>query len=132
MAKALRTSRAVAGAALVVFGIFMLYQNLARVLTCLSHLVGANNSRALGLLFALILAVVHGFEVHGPHHQRAAQSFIQQILQLSWPLLLVMVGRVLFEDSLIVNVYANRKKNPGLVDLTPAGSTSKQGQVISS
>src|SRR5262249_37613259 len=116
---------------LVVFGILMLCQNLARVLTCLSHFVGASNFRALGLLFALVLAAVHGFEVPATHHQRAVQSFIPQILQLSWPLLFVMVGRVLSQD-LTDSVYGRDKKDPGIVDLRPGGSMSKQRQVISS
>jgi hypothetical protein len=132
MAQALRTSKALAGAALIGFGIFMLYQNLARVLTRLSHLAGANNFRALGLLFALILAVVHGLQVQAPHQQWVVQSFVQQIFGLSWPLLFVMVGRVLSQDSLMGKVYAKGEKDPELVDLTAGGSTSKQRQVISS
>jgi hypothetical protein len=43
-----------------------------------------------------------------------------------------MVGRVLSQDSLMGNVYGRDKKDPGVVDLTPGGSTPKQRQIISS
>jgi len=51
-----RNSKAIAGAALTGFGMFILYEHLAAAVAWLSHVLGANSSEALGVVPAVILA----------------------------------------------------------------------------
>ena len=92
---AFRSSKSIAGAVLVGFGMFILYENLAGAVAWLSHVLGADSSQALGVLPAVILAVSPVLQAHAANHQRFLQGFLQHMLASSWPLLLVMVGTVL-------------------------------------
>jgi hypothetical protein len=123
MATAFRSSKSITGAALVAFGIFFLYQNVAGAITCFTHFL-ANSSEALGFLFAAILAVSQGLQAHTTHRDCIARSVIQHMLQSSWPLLLVMVGTVL-SKPLTDNAEATPKKGCDVVDLTSRHSTLK-------
>ena len=53
---AIRSSRSIAGAALVGFGMFILYENLAGGVAWLSNVLRADSSEALGFLPAAMLA----------------------------------------------------------------------------
>lgn len=120
-----RSSKSIAGAALAGFGTFILYENLAAAVAWLSHVLGANNSEALGVLPAIILAVSQALQAHAASHQCFLQGFIGHMLVSSWPLLLVMVGTVLSRDTFTDNVNTPPKKDRGLVDLKSGRSTSK-------
>ena len=120
-----RSSKSIAGAALVGFGIFILHEGLAVAVAWLSHLLGANSFEALGVLPALSLAVSQVLQAHAAHHHSFLQGFLQHILVSSRPLLLVMVGTVLSRDTFADNVNAPARRNCGLVDLTTGGSTLK-------
>jgi len=122
---AFRSSKSIAGAALVGFGMFILYENLAGAVAWLSHVLGTNSPEALGVLPAVILAASRVLQAYGADHPRSLQGFLQHMLVSSWPLLLVMVGTVLSRDTFTDNVKARSKKDCGLVDLTTGRSTSE-------
>jgi hypothetical protein len=122
---AFRSSKSIAGAALVGLGIFILYENLAEGVARLSHVLGANGSEALGVLPAVILAVARVLQAYTADHQRFLQGILEHMLVSSWPLLLVMVGTILSRDAFTNNVNALPKKDCGLVDLIAGRSTSK-------
>ncbi len=122
---AFRSSKSIAGAALVGFGMFIQYEKLAGAVAWLSHVLGANSPEALGILPAVILAVSQVLQAYGADHQRFLHGFLQHMLASSWPLLLVMVGTVLSRDCSMDNVNALPKKDCGLVDLTAGRSTSE-------
>jgi hypothetical protein len=88
--------KSMTGAALVVLGMFILYQNLAGAFACLRHVV-ANGAAALGILPAAVLTVAQA--VHAYAHHQCLQALLRQILISSWPLLLVICGTVLSRES---------------------------------
>jgi hypothetical protein len=118
-----RSTKSIAGAALVGFGMFILYENLAGAVAWLGHILGTNSFEALGVLPAFILAVSQVLPAHAASHQHLVQVSLQHMLVSSWPLLLVMVGTVLSRDTVRDNVNTVQKKDHGLVDLTTGRST---------
>lgn len=122
---AFRSSKSIAGAVLVGFGMYILYGNLAGAIAWLSHVLGANSSEGLGVLPAVILAVSQVLEAQAANQQRFLQGLLQHMLVSSWPLLLVMVGTVLSRDTFTDDVNAFPKKDCGLVDQTAGRSTLK-------
>ena len=93
---ALRISKSIAGAALLLLGMFILYEKLAGAVVRLSHDL-ANGSKALGVLPAAVLAVSQA--AHAFDHHQLLQCFFGQILVSSWPLILVIFGTVLSRDN---------------------------------
>jgi hypothetical protein len=122
---AFRSSKAIAGAALVGFGMFILYENTAGAVAWLSHFLGANSSEALGVLPAVILAVSQVLQANAANRHCFLQGFLEHMLVSSWPLLLVVVGTVLSRETFTDNVNAPPKKDRGLVDLRTSRSRSK-------
>jgi hypothetical protein len=120
-----RGTRSIAGAALVGFGMFILYENLAGAVAWLSHVRGANNFGALGVLPAFLLAVSQVLPAHAANHQHFLQASLQHMLVSSWPLLLVMAGTVVSRDTVSDNVNTVQKKDQGVVDLTTGRATLK-------
>ena len=120
-----RSTKSIAGTALVGFGLFILYENLAGAVAWLSHLLGANSFEALGVLPAFMLAVSQVLPAHAANHQHLLQVFLQHMLVSSWPLLLVMAGTVLSRDNFTDDAKAVQKKDRGVVDLTTGRSTLK-------
>jgi hypothetical protein len=120
-----RSTKSIAGAALVGCGMFILYENLAGAVAGLGHILGTNSFEALGVLPAFILAVSQVLPAHAANHQHLLQVSLQHMLVSSWPLLLVMVGTVLSRDTVRDNVNTVQKKDHGLVDLTTGRSTLK-------
>jgi hypothetical protein len=118
-------AKSIAGAALVGLGIFILYENLDRAATQLSHLVGTIPGKPLGVLPTVILAASRVLQAYAADHQRFLQGFIQHMLVSFWPLLLVMVGTVLSRDTFADNVNVLPKKDCGRVDLAAGRSTLK-------
>jgi hypothetical protein len=120
-----RSSKSIAGAALVGFGMFILYEHLAGAVAWSSHVLDANSFEALGFLPAFMLAVSQVLPAHAANHQHLLQGFLQHLLVSSWPLLLVMAGTVLSRDSFTDDVKLVQKKDCGLVDLSTGRSTLK-------
>ncbi|MGC2766125.1 MAG: hypothetical protein WB607_11535 [Candidatus Acidiferrum sp.] len=90
-----RIYKSIAGAALFVVGMFILYQNLAAAVSRLTQAL-ANSSAALGILPATVLTIAQA--VHACAHHQFVQGLFEQILASSWPLLLVIFGSVLSRD----------------------------------
>jgi hypothetical protein len=91
----LRISKSIAGAALFVLGLFILYQNLAATVSRMSHIL-TGGSATLGVLPAAVLAVAQA--VHAVDHHYFLPCLFRQILLSAWPLLLVICGTVLSRD----------------------------------
>src|SRR5438477_1633337 len=122
---AFRRSKSIAGAVLVGFGMFILYENLAGAVAWLSHVLGADSSEALGVLPTVILAASQVLQAYGADHPRCLEGCLLHMLASSWPLLLVIVGTVLSRDCSTDNVNALPKRDCGLVDVTAGRSTSE-------
>lgn len=101
----LRIFKSIAGAALFVLGMFILYENLSAAVSRASHIL-ANGSAALGALPAAVLAVAQA--MHAFDHLKVLQCLFQQILISSWPLLLVISGTVLSKDTFDDKKMPNR------------------------
>ena len=120
-----RSTKSIAGASFVGFGMFILYENLAGAVAWLSHLLGSNSFEALGVLPAFMLAVSQVLPAHAANTQYFLQASLQHLLVSSWPLLLVMAGTVLSRDNFMDDAKAVQKKDRGVVDLTTGRSTLK-------
>jgi hypothetical protein len=120
-----RSTKSIAGTALVGFGLFILYENLAGAVAWLSHLLGSNSFEALGVLPTLVLSVSQVLPAHAANHQHLLQASLQHLLVSSWPLLLVVAGTVLSRDNFTDDTKAVQKKDRGIVDLTTGRSTLK-------
>jgi hypothetical protein len=118
-------AKSIAGAALVGVGIFILYENMDRTATQLSHLLGTIPGEPLGVLPTVILAASRVLQVYAADHQRFLHTCLHHTLASSWPLLLVMVGTVLSRHAFADDVNALPKKDGELVDFTVNGSTLK-------
>jgi len=94
--RAFRISKSIAGAALLLLGMFILYANLAAVVARSSHVL-ARSAQVMGVVPALVLAASQAVHAYAFYHQR----FFQQILASSWPLLLVVFGTVLSKDAFL-------------------------------
>jgi hypothetical protein len=96
--KAFRRLKSIAGAALFVVGMFILYKNKAGAVTHLSHVV-AKGSDALGVLPATVLAISLSLRAYGFDHQRIFCGLFHQIFLSAGPLLLVIFGTVLSREN---------------------------------
>jgi len=92
---------------------FVLYENLARAVAWLGHVLGANGSETLGVLPAFVLAVSRGVQAHGMNH------LLQQMLVASWPLLLVTFGTVLSREGRSMPVHAESSSRAEKVTRRP-------------
>jgi hypothetical protein len=117
-----RSSRSIAGAALLMVGMFILYENLAGAVTALSHAL-ANRSEALGVVPAVVLAVSQPVQAYAADHQRFFRDVFHQLLGSSWPLLLVIFGSVLSRDTFAEKSKHIQKNNTQAVDRPPACPT---------
>ena len=110
-----RSFKSIAGAALLVLGTFILYENLAGTVTRLSHVL-ANGSEALGVLPAVVLAVSQPVQAYAADHQRFFQDALQHLLVSSWPLVLVIFGTVLSRDTFAEKSKRSQENNSRSVD----------------
>jgi hypothetical protein len=100
---AFRASQSIAGAALVAFGMFILYQNVAGAVAELTRILGANGSQALGVVPAVVLALSKVLQACPDGRPRFLHDFLQRALLPYWPVLLVRVGTVLSRDAFLSN-----------------------------
>jgi hypothetical protein len=113
---AYRSSKSIAGVALVGLGMFILYENLAGAVACLKHVLGGSSSDMPGALPSIILAVSQLLQTHSADQQCFLQIFLEHVLVSSWPLLLVTAGTVLSRDTFTPTVDTLQKKERRLVD----------------
>lgn len=93
--RAFRISKSITGAAFLLFGMFILYANLAAALTRSRHVL-ARGAETFGFVPALVLAASQTVHTYAFDHQ----VFLQLMLTSSWPLVLVIFGMVLSKDTL--------------------------------
>ena len=117
-------AKSIAGAALIVLGVFVLYKNLGQVASRLSHPFGTSGN-ALGTLPTIILAAFQVLQTCAFDHQRLLDDLFRRVLVTFWPLLLVIAGTALSRDAFPGDVGSIAKKDRELVDLTTRRSTSK-------
>ncbi|MCU1304072.1 MAG: hypothetical protein JWQ87_4356 [Candidatus Sulfotelmatobacter sp.] len=116
-------AKSVGGAVLVGLGIIIFYEHLGVAATQVSHLLGVIPGQRAGML-SLILAATRVLRAYTADHRQFWQGLIQDVLVLSWPLVLVMAGTVLSRNtSDEVDVLA--KRNCESVDLAAGCSTSR-------
>jgi hypothetical protein len=96
-----RRAKSIAGASLIGFGLFILYQNLAAAMMMLRHALGVNGSETLGIPLAVIQTASQVLEIYTANHQQFLENFLHRMLVSSWPLLLVIAGTVLSRDSFL-------------------------------
>ena len=119
------SSKSIAGGALLGFGMFILYENLACTTAWLGHVLGASGSNSIGILPSVILAVSRCFEAGAANHQRFLHAMLQQALLSCWPMLLVTAGSIMSRDTLADKGKSLPKKDRAIVDLATARSTLK-------
>jgi hypothetical protein len=90
-------SRSIAGAVLVGLGTFIQYENLTGAISGLKDLLAANGSEPLGLPLAFIAAASQALQ--SAHHHWFLQGFLSHLWIASWPLLLVVFGKLLASDA---------------------------------
>jgi hypothetical protein len=92
--------KSIAGAALVGFGAFILFGNLAETAAQLSHLPGttADEAETLGVLVSAGLAASDALQAYLFDHQEFVRG-LHRILISFWPHLLFIAGSVLLRDG---------------------------------
>jgi len=111
-------AKAIAGAALVGLGIFIVHGNLDRAATEWSRLLSTTPGEAPGVLATVILAAPRVLQAYAADHQRFLEGFLRHLFLSCWPLLLVIVGTVLSRDAFPEDGNALPQKDCGLVDRT--------------
>lgn len=101
---------------MVGIGIFNLYQNLAAAVACLQYSLGCNSSDVPGDLPSIILALSQTLVMHAVDHQCFLPAILEQVVVLSWPVLLVMIGTVLSWDTFTPILTIRAENNHDLVD----------------
>ncbi len=122
--KFFKYARSIAGTVLVAIGIFILHQDLDRTAAQLSHLLGIPGD-APGAFPTVVLAVLRLVQAYAADHQRFLQGFLHQVLESSWPVVLVVTGTVLSRNPSPNECEAPPKEICHLVDLTAGRSTLK-------
>ncbi len=87
-------TKSVGGAVLAGLRIFIFYEHLGVAATQVSHLLGVIPGQRAGML-SLMLAATRILRAYSADHRQFWQGLMQDVLVLSWPLLLVMAGTVL-------------------------------------
>jgi hypothetical protein len=108
--KILRTTKSIAGTAILVLGTFVLYQNVAGAAARVSHAL-TNGSQPFGVVPAVVLAASKPADAYTADHHRFLQSLFHQALSSFWPLLLVIFGSVLSRDTFRDQSEDTRKNN---------------------
>jgi hypothetical protein len=99
-----KRTKSIAGAVLLGLGVIILHGNLDRTATQLSHFCFMIPGQALGALFTVIVAASRLVRAYAPaaaHGRQFLQDFLQQIVAIAWPLVLVVVGAVLSWDDVM-------------------------------
>lgn len=115
--------KSIAGAAMVGLGLLILVGNLDGAATEWSRLIGATRGETLGVLPSLVLAAARVMQAYAADQRRFLQGFLEHLLVLFWPLLLVIVGTALSQYAFTDKVEALpkpcksfQKTNTGNVD----------------
>ena len=97
--KVSRSSRSIAGTALVGLGLFILFENLVAAVDALRHLLNANGLEGAGILLAIVFVVARFIQAYAADHDQFLGSLLQHLFVSFWPLLLVRFGTLLSRRS---------------------------------
>jgi len=89
--------KSIAGAALVGLGLHLLWGNLDRAATQLSHLLGTAAGETLGVLPSAVLASSQAVQAYALDRQVFLLGLLRMLVSF-WPLLLVALGAGLLKD----------------------------------
>ena len=89
-----RNWKSITGAALVVLGMVILYQNAAGAVAEFRNVLGHNGFRSVGPFPALALTISKGLQDYASDHH-FLQDLLRHIVIDTWPLLLVRLGAFL-------------------------------------
>jgi hypothetical protein len=100
----LQDPKSIAGAAFLVFGLFVLVENLDGAASQLSCPLSSPTTEVLGVLPSIVLsAASQALELFFFDHQRFSRDFFQTLLSF-WLLQFVIVGALLFRAAFIPKV----------------------------
>jgi hypothetical protein len=97
--------KSIAGAALVGLGLHLLWGNLDRAATQLSHLLGTAAGETLGVLPSAVLASSQAVQAYALDRQVFLLGLLRMLVSF-WPLLLVIVGTMFLRDAVADKVKA--------------------------
>ena len=97
--------KSIAGAALVGLGLRLLWGNLDRAATQLSHLLGTDAGEMLGVLPSAVLASSQAVQAYALDRQVFLLGLLRMLVSF-WPLLLVIVGTMFLRDAVADKVKA--------------------------
>lgn len=100
-------AKSIAGAGLIGFGGFALYESLDRLPTYMNNLLGSLPEEAPRVFPGLILAASRILQAYGANHRQFLETLLLHTLVSSWPLLLVAVGAVLSRETFAGDVNAS-------------------------
>ena len=120
-AKTLRNSRLTVGAALVGFGMLILWQHLDRAGASLSRVMEVKTFHSLGLIAISILLASEFLKAYAMSHHSLVQVIFHQLAVSCWPLCLIRAGAFLAREQ-PWNNQTCRNKSGGNVDRGAADS----------
>jgi hypothetical protein len=97
--KVSRSSKSIAGVALIGLGLFILFENLVGAVDALRHLLSANGLEGAGILLAIVFAVARFIQAYAADHEQFLGTLLQHLFVSFWPLLLVRFGTLLSRRS---------------------------------
>lgn len=105
-----RNLNSVAGAALIVVGLFLLFANLDAAAAPIARDLGIS-SEGSGMLPALGLAALHALQAYTFNHAGFLSS-LRQILVSFWPVTLVLFGMILLRNT-VANRFLQHEAGAG-------------------
>jgi hypothetical protein len=114
----LRSAKSIAGTAILMLGMFILYQNVAGGAARVSHAL-TNGSQAFGVVPTVVLAASQPARAYAADHHRFLQSLFHQALSSFWPLLLVIFGSVLSRETFRDQSKRTEENNQHLAEFPP-------------
>ena len=89
-----RYAKSILGSILAGAGVFIFYQNLAGFVMWWRYILASSGSEVLGKPLAAILVLLQAYATN----RGFLPGVLEQMLVASWPLLLVMVGALLWRE----------------------------------
>ena len=97
--------KSIAGAALIGVGLHILWGNLDKAATQVSHPLGASAADALGVLPSIAMAFSQVVQAYASNHQGFLLGVLRMLVSF-WPLLMVVAGTMLLRDTVTEKVKA--------------------------
>ena len=105
-----RNLMSIAGAFLLAIGFLILFSNLDAAATRIAYATGNTGGRALEMLPALILALLHGLQAYVFDHAGFLSGALQFLVSF-WPLILILAGALLLRDAFRGRLQAYKPGN---------------------